>query len=484
MSMDIGKKPINFTKNINSVVNRLSVIHNYGQNGLLELLFELFEINFTEQQFSVISEYLNKDDLKYFKQVFDDFYTNSPVLFKYSESDSHHKDPRQTISSSYQDENYLFSFRAILSKNLSSTSDIDEIYCLSTTPISKSTEKINNTKIPIPTKLPSSESLINPKSSTKITHTTQIPINTMSSSILPTNVDSSKIINTIAQQPSLVLFETSKPKISKTKPSPQIKTTEASSQIKTTEPSPQIKTTEPSPQIKTTEPSPQIKSVDVINDIYDTLKINNPHLIFPKNADEMFNLKNTPLENTPNYENIYVMIDIIRSYNKKDLTFSEKFQQLFPNLIERFDNNIITADDIEHLKRFPDDFKKLQIAVSQVKESENIFLQTRLNVENHKSDTYFILDVDIFDKQKGEVVCSRSIELDNRFMCEYFVNLIVVTYIKIIRDVLLGTTNKSIIYSQEPKKVRQEMYKSDEKNIRPEKYNLDKKPDNDDKKTI
>jgi hypothetical protein len=448
MSMDIGKKPINFTKNINSVVNRLSVIHNYGQNGLLELLFELFEINFTKQQFSVISEYLNKDDLKYFKQVFDDFYTNSPVLFKYSEYDTHHKDPRQTISSSYQDENYLFSFRAILSKNLSSTSDIDEIYCLSTTPISKSTEKITNTKIPIPTKLPSYDSLINPsKSSTKITHTTQIPINTMSSSILPTTIDSSKIINTIPQQP----------KISKT---------------------------EPRPQIKITEPSPQIKSVDVINDIYDTLKINNPHLIFPKNADEMFNLKNTQLEDTPNYENIYVMIDIIRSYNKKDLTFSEKFQQLFPNLIERFDNNIINADDIDHLKRFPDDFKKLQIAVSQVKESENIFLQTRLNVENHKSDTYFILDVDIFDKQKGEVVCSRSIELDNRFMCEYFVNLIVVTYIKIIRDILLGATNKSIIYSQEPKKVRQEMYKSDEKNIRPEKYNLDKKPDNDHKKTI
>ena len=86
-------------------------------------------------------------------------------------------------------------------------------------------------------------------------------------------------------------------------------------------------------------------------------------------------------------------------------------------------------NDIIQIIRSLTDYAKLQLAIQQIKESEQYFLNRRKLIEDYKYSDYYILDIDLLDKKMNRMINTYSFEFDNATLCEVYANLIVCLYV-------------------------------------------------------
>ena len=169
-------------------------------------------------------------------------------------------------------------------------------------------------------------------------------------------------------------------------------------------------------------------NVDFINFIYTKLGYSE-NTIFSE-------LKST---DTFNYKYIYLFIEILKNYKKnpKENIFTDRFISIIDNLIQKFDSDNLSNNDIKLLTSdFKSDIFVINSGIAQIQQSEQKFSELRKNIENHKTDDFFILDIDITDSDTNNIISSNSFEFDDEKSCIIYSNLIYSIYTQFIKFII------------------------------------------------
>jgi len=424
----------NFEKHsiISNILKKISIsISSEQTRPKLESAFLI--INYNPFNNLCTSDYLNQDQLNDFNLVIRNYIKDNQLIFK---KDSNSTIKRQIYLASFQEKNIQFKFKYLLSKAFGSNTFESEMFNL------KSNSHSATDLSPIYSNIPTSDIDIDIfKSSSSISEKTKSITNDLT---IPVKSDLTKIINTTNTT----------------------KTNERTNEIITNDSTISIKSNLTNTTTNTTTNTNKSKErtkdtltnnikpdYDFIDYIYRKLdysdeistKSNLSKVSETPEESETSKVSETPDESevseVVDYGKIYLFIDILRNYkqnlkqNPKQNLLSDGFVSKIDELIEKFDTDKLTNDDIKILKlNFKSDIDIILTAVKQIKTSEKQLLKSRKNIEDHKTDDFFILDIDIVDTEINETICSHSFEFDDESACIEYSNIISGIYMKFIKN--------------------------------------------------
>jgi hypothetical protein len=144
-----------------------------------------------------------------------------------------------------------------------------------------------------------------------------------------------------------------------------------------------------------------------------------------------------PMTEIIDYDKILIFIEILRDYknNLEKKIFSDNFVSKIDELIEKFDSNTLNNDYINMINStFRSDIKILEDVSKHINDLNTDFLNLRKIIEDHKTDDFYILDIDIIDINTNEVICSKSYEYDDEKLCIEYSNIIYSIYINFVKN--------------------------------------------------